>query len=223
MAASKTLDHQRVAIPAGQAALAGEMSLPADATTIVLFAHGSGSSHSSQRNRTVAEALHASGMGTLLFDLLTTEEQETDARTRTLRFDIGLLTSRLNEAVDWTLTQPTTRDLPLGLFGASTGAAAALGTAAARSGVVKAVVSRGGRPDLAHATLPKVAAPTLLIVGGNDTEVIGFNRQAAERLSCDHRVEVIPDAGHLFAEPGKLKLVAELTEDWFRQHLTGSA
>jgi dienelactone hydrolase len=215
----KTLDHTEVAIPANQVALRGDLSLPEGCNALVLFAHGSGSSRRSPRNRTVADALYEAGLGTLLFDLLAAEEQEADARSGDLRFNIDLLRDRLNETVDWVLTQPTTRELQIGIFGASTGAAAALGTAAHRAGVVEAVVSRGGRPDLAWNVLPDVRAPTLLIVGGDDEVVIRLNREAADLLRAEHRLRIVPGAGHLFEEPGKLEEVSEAACEWFSRHL----
>ncbi len=223
MATSKTLHHEQIIVPADGARLQGDLSMPEQAAAIVLFAHGSGSSRRSPRNRTVADGLHAGGFGTLLFDLLTENEQESDDRSGALRFDIDLLTSRLNGATDWLETQPAARDLPVGLFGASTGAAAALGTAADRAGLIGAVVSRGGRPDLAADALPKVKAPTLLIVGGRDEQVIQLNRQAANLLEAKHQLEIVPEAGHLFEEPGKLEEVARLTRDWFAQHLAAKS
>jgi len=185
----------------------------------VLFAHGSGSSRFSPRNRMVAGCLNDAGLGTVLIDLLTAEEQEIDERTGALRFDIGLLTRRLTGAVDALETLRGTRGLRTGLFGASTGAAAALATAAERAERIAAVVSRGGRPDLALPDLPRVRAPTLLIVGGLDGPVIGMNRQAAAKLSCEHRLEIVPGATHLFEEPGTLEQVARLASDWFVRHL----
>jgi dienelactone hydrolase len=188
----------------------------------VLFAHGSGSSRFSPRNRFVADFLNEGGLATLLLDLLTAEESEIDERTGALRFDIGLLSGRLIGAVDWLGARPDTRDLRIGIFGASTGAAAALNAAAERPAQVAAVVSRGGRPDLAMAALPRVRAPTLLIVGGLDGPVIGMNRSAAAQLACEHQLEIVPGATHLFEEPGKLEEVARLARDWFQRHLGGA-
>ena len=187
----------------------GTLTEPADARGLVLFAHGSGSSRFSPRNRAVADVLHAAGLGTLLLDLLP-EEGVVDRR-----FDIELLGARMTAAVDW--AEP--RALPVGLFGASTGAAAALVAAADRPDAVRAVVSRGGRPDLAGEALPRVRAPTLLIVGGNDPVVLGLNREAMERLEAETRLDVVPGASHLFEEPGTLDRVAELARDWFLEHL----
>ncbi|MGM0517861.1 MAG: dienelactone hydrolase family protein [Pseudomonadota bacterium] len=201
--------------------LPGILNQPAGAQGIVLFAHGSGSSRFSSRNRYVAEALNAGGLATLLFDLLTPREHEVDQVTTEFRFDIGLLTRRLAYAVDWVDGQPDIRDMPVGLFGASTGAAAALNVAAERSEPVAAVVSRGGRPDLADPNaLARVSAPTLFIVGGMDGPVIGMNREAAAAMRPAPQIEIVPGATHLFEEPGKLEQVAELARDWFRKHLT---
>jgi dienelactone hydrolase len=182
---------------------------------MVVFAHGSGSSRLSPRNQAVAETLHQAGLGTLLFDLLT----EAEAYDRTNVFDIQLLGDRLVVALDWLSGQPESRQLPVGCFGASTGAAAALVAAACRPNVVRAVVSRGGRPDLAGPWLPNVKAPTLLIVGGRDELVLDRNRRAAEQLQGPKQVVVIPGATHLFEEPGALEQVAVLARDWFREHL----
>lgn len=201
------------------AALAGSLTVPARAPGIVVFAHGSGSSRFSPRNRAVATTLSEAGLATLLFDLLTAEENEIDLRTRELRFDIDLLTERLVGAIDWLGGRAEVADLPAGLFGASTGAAAALRAAAARPKAVGAVVSRGGRPDLAGAALPRVEAPTLLIVGGDDGPVIIMNQDAAAQMHCEHHLHIVPGATHLFEEPGKLEQVATLARDWFLRHL----
>ncbi|NDU76908.1 hypothetical protein GWI34_30425 [Actinomadura sp. DSM 109109] len=203
------------------AELAGELDIPDDARGVVLFAHGSGSSRHSPRNRAVAAGLNAAGFGTLLMDLLTGPEEEADQVTAALRFDIDLLTRRLTGAVD-ALTEglesaPHTAGLPIGLFGASTGAAAALGAAAARPRIA-AVVSRGGRPDLAGPALADVRAPVLLIVGGRDTEVLELN-QRAHRILSSSEVHVISGAGHLFEEPGALEEVTAQAADWFGLHL----
>jgi pimeloyl-ACP methyl ester carboxylesterase len=206
---------QAVSIPADGSAIAGDLVLPPRSETVVLFAHGSGSSRHSPRNRAVAEALQESGLGTLLMDLLTPEEERLDLVTAQHRFDIGLLGRRLVSAMDWLGEQPATADLPLGLFGASTGAAAALVAAAERPGRVRSVVSRGGRPDLAGDALGRVRAPVLLIVGGDDTTVLGMNREAAGLLRVSHRVHVVPGATHLFEEPGALEEVAEAARAWF--------
>lgn len=203
--------------------LPGILNQPAGAQGIVLFAHGSGSSRFSSRNRYVAEALNAGGLATLLFDLLTPREHEVDQVTTEFRFDIDLLTRRLAYAVDWVSDQPDMRDTPIGLFGASTGAAAALNVAADRSEQVAAVVSRGGRPDLADPNaLARVSAPTLFVVGGMDGPVIGMNREAAAAMRPPPQIEIVPGATHLFEEPGKLEQVAALARDWFREHLTAA-
>lgn len=210
---------ESVVVPSGQADLVGDLEIPAGARGLVLFAHGSGSSRLSPRNRAVAHELRRAGFGTLLMDLLTEHEDREDAVTAEHRFDIALLARRLTDALDWLGRRPDTADLPVGLFGASTGAAAALVAAAERPGRVSAVVSRGGRPDLADDALPLVRAPVLLIVGGNDGTVLDLNRQAAEALSAAHATHVVPGATHLFPEPGALTEVAEAATDWFRDHL----
>lgn len=193
--------------------------MPTPAHGVVVFAHGSGSSRFSQRNRQVARQLNEAGFATLLFDLLSAMEHARDALTGEYRFDIPLLAQRLVDAIDWVVHQRRTAALPIGLFGASTGAAAALIAAARRPRLVNAVVSRGGRPDLAADALPEVSAPTLLIVGGLDEEVIELNRLAARQLRCEHQLVIVPRAGHLFEETGKLEEVAWLAADWFRSHL----
>jgi dienelactone hydrolase len=185
-----------------------------------VFAHGSGSSRFSRRNRDVARVLVEAGLATLLFDLLSAGEERVDAIDRSLRFDIPLLSRRLIGAIDWAVRQPELGGLPLGLFGASTGAAAAIAAAAARPDLVGAVVSRGGRPDLATEALPQVASPTLFLVGARDVEVLQLNRQAAARLIAPHALKVVPGATHLFEEPGTLEQVAHLARDWFLEHLT---
>lgn len=199
--------------------LDGDLVLPSRARGLVLFAHGSGSSRFSPRNRNVARGLNEHRLGTLLFDLL----QAHEARDRRRVFDIELLGERLVEAIDWAGRQPALAALPIGLFGASTGAAAALVAAARRPAEVAAVVSRGGRPDLAADRLPDVQAPTLLIVGGADREVLDLNRAAARRLRCPHRLEVVAGATHLFEEAGALEAVAALATSWFEAHLGGAA
>lgn len=206
-----------VLIPDGEELLPGTLHVPTGASGLVVFAHGSGSSRLSPRNREVAAALRLSGqLGTLLFDLLTPEEDRDVER----RFDIGFLVSRLLVASRWLLEDPGYGDLPIGFFGASTGAAAALGAAAELPGTVRAVVSRGGRPDLAGAALSRVLAPTLLIVGGLDTEVIGMNEMAMRLLgSREKRLEIVPGATHLFDEPGTLEQVARLSTAWFERYL----
>jgi dienelactone hydrolase len=200
--------------------LTGDLTIPADATGVVLFAHGSGSSRLSPRNRFVAQQLNERGLGTLLIDLLTADEEAVDEYTRELRFDIGLLADRLAACVDWLATDNRTSQLPLGLFGASTGAAAALICAARQPQRVKAVVSRGGRPDLAGDALPAVRAPTLLIVGGRDELVLELNRRAMALMTAETRLEIVPGATHLFEEPGALERVAELAGDWFAKRLS---
>ncbi|MFC8848786.1 MULTISPECIES: dienelactone hydrolase family protein [unclassified Micromonospora] len=208
-----------VTIPAGDAGLPADVLVPAGATGVVLFAHGSGSSRHSPRNTAVAGTLHERALGTVLVDLLTPEEDRVDARTAELRFDIGLLADRLAAIVDWMGAEPTLGRLPVGLFGASTGAAAALVAAAARPERVRAVVSRGGRPDLAGVALPQVAAPTLLLVGGLDGQVITLNEQALAELGEVGELRVVPGATHLFEEPGALEQVAGAAADWFATHL----
>jgi dienelactone hydrolase len=219
MARARTTGEQPVVIEAGGVALQGDMALPQPARGVVLFAHGSGSSRLSPRNRQVAGRLHDAGLATLLVDLLSASEEETDARTGHFRFDIGLLAERLIGAIDWLAREAETRDLPLGCFGASTGAGAALVAAAERPERVAAVVSRGGRPDLAGAALPRVVAPTLLIVGGNDRAVIALNEEARSRMTAPTRLEIVPGATHLFEEPGALEAVASLAAGWFDRHL----
>lgn len=203
----------------GEAILAGELSIPEDASGIVLFAHGSGSSRHSPRNQYVAEVIRASGVGTLLFDLLTKEEEAIDRRTRHLRFDIGLLARRLVAATDWIKRQDETRPLRVGYFGSSTGGGAALVAAAEIGEDIGAVVSRGGRPDLAGAALERVLSPTLLIVGGLDEVVIQLNEAAYAKLRCRKELTIVPGATHLFEEPGKLEEVARLAAAWFQRFL----
>ena len=209
---------EEVEIRAGEAGLAGQLAVPDQATGIVVFAHGSGSSRHSPRNRYVATVLNEAGLGTLLFDLLTPEEEVDRANV----FDIGLLARRLADVTGWLRAQPGTAGLPIGYFGASTGAAAALRAAAEPGTGVAAVVSRGGRPDLASPRLGSVTAPTLLIVGGHDDEVLGLNRQAQAGLRCENQLAVVPGASHLFEEPGTLATAAELARDWFTGHLNPS-
>jgi putative phosphoribosyl transferase len=208
-----------VTIRVGDAVLEGDLVLPENAQGIVVFAHGSGSSRHSPRNRQVAAALNEARIGTLLVDLLTEREEEVDQLTGHLRFDIELLARRLVGIIDWLQENPETASLPIGLFGASTGAAAALVAAAVRPTVVAAVVSRGGRPDLALGALPLVRAPALLIVGEADSPVIELNRQALDALQTEKRLEIVPGATHLFEEPGALDEVARLAADWFARHL----
>jgi len=208
--------EQLVRIPAEGVELEGALGVPAGAAGVVLFAHGSGSSRHSPRNQFVARALRTGGLGTLLMDLLTQQE---DVSYET-RFDINLLTERLQAASRWLTEHPDTQQLGIGCFGASTGAAAALQAAAALGGQIQAVVSRGGRPDMAWAALPRVLAPTLLIVGGLDDVVIGLNERAYNQLKAEKQLVVVPGAGHLFEEPGALEEVARLACQWFKRHLT---
>lgn len=210
-------DTREVQIPSGEVTLHGELSIPWNATGVVLFAHGSGSSRHSPRNRHVAQTIRNAGVGTLLFDLLTRDEEAIDTYTRHLRFDIDLLADRLVNATYW--LKGEFDHVRAGYFGASTGAAAALVAAAQLGAIVGAVVSRGGRPDLAADSLPLVTAPTLLIVGGLDYPVIEMNRQAYARLCCEKEVEIVPGATHLFEEPGTLDQVAHLAAEWFQTHL----
>ncbi|MGA5200721.1 dienelactone hydrolase family protein [Streptomyces variegatus] len=203
-----------VTLPAGRAGLIGDLTLPPDARALVLFAHGSGSSRQSPRNREVAAGLRTAGLGTLLIDLLTEEEERQDARTAELRFDISLLGRRLVAALDWLAREPDTSGLPVVLFGASTGAGAALAAAAQRPDRVRAVVSRGGRPDLAGDALDAVRAPVLLIVGGRDAHVLRLNEEAARRLPAPTALHVVPGATHLFEEPGALDQVTEAARQW---------
>lgn len=210
----------RVTVEAGEVRLPGLLEVPAGARGVVVFAHGSGSSRHSPRNRSVAAGLRAAGLGTLLFDLLTQREEAEDAALRRWRFDVPRLAERLRWAVLWLRRRREAEGLPLGLFGASTGAAAALVTAAdLPAGSVGAVVSRGGRPDLAGGALERVRVPVLLLVGARDPEVLALNRAATARLTCPHRLVVVRGAGHLFEEPGALELVAEHARAWFEQHL----
>lgn len=207
-----------VFIPLGKAQLEGELNIPRGARGIVLFAHGSGSSRHSARNKYVARTLHDSSMGTLLFDLLTRDEEEEEKYTRHLRFDIDLLAKRLVYATNWIKKQGDVQNFPIGYFGSSTGAAAALVAAAELGEQIAVVVSRGGRPDLAGASLPLVKAPTLLIVGGRDEQVISLNLEAYGLLHCEKRVEIVDRATHLFEEPGALEEVARLAAQWFKKH-----
>jgi putative phosphoribosyl transferase len=211
-------DERAVEVVAGDVRLPGSLSVPANARGVVVFAHGSGSGRLSPRNRAVARALNGVGLATLLLDLLTAHEAAEDARTARLRFDVDMLGQRVVGAIDWLDSQPEGA-LALGCFGASTGAAAALIAAAERPLRVGAVVSRGGRPDLAGAALPRVKAPTLLIVGERDPEVIRLNRMAQALLAGETRLEIVPGASHLFEEPGTLERVTELAADWFLRHL----
>src|SRR6058998_4368662 len=212
-----------VEIPAGRAVLSGNLSIPEGAVVLVLFAHGSGSSRHSPRNQFVARTLNNAGLATLLFDLLTQQEEAIDMRTREHRFNIALLAERLVHATKWAKQQEQTRDLRAGYFGSSTGGAAALVAAAELPQDVGAVVSSGGRPDLAGDALPKVQAATLLIVGGSDDIVIELNEMARDQMRCEVKLEIVPDATHLFEEPGALEKVAKLASEWFVSHLGGEA
>jgi dienelactone hydrolase len=209
-----------VQIPIGDARIEGDLVIPERARGAILFAHGSGSSRYSPRNRYVAQVLQEAGLATLLLDLLTHEEEAIDTRTAALRFNIRLLADRLVEATRWLVEQPQTSALPIGYFGASTGAAAALVSAALIPELIASVVSRGGRPDLAGTALRHVLAPTLLIVGGDDVIVLELNRKALALLPGEKKLEIIPGATHLFEEPGALEAVAELARDWFVLHLS---
>jgi len=213
------IEERLVRVALGGLTLEGNLNLPEDARGVVLFAHGSGSSRYSPRNRYVAEMLNDAGLATLFIDLLTSEEEMIDMQTVSLRFNINLLAQRVVAVTDWFLQYPYTQNLRLGYFGASTGAAAALVAAAERPKVVGAVVSRGGRPDLAGPALARVQAPTLLIVGGNDFEVIDLNRAAFAQLRCEKQLVIVPGATHLFEEPGTLDEVARLARDWSERHL----
>jgi dienelactone hydrolase len=215
----QTAEHP-VQVRADRVTLEGNLSMPDGSQGIVVFAHGSGSSRHSPRNRLVAQVLQRAGLATLLMDLLTAKEEAVDVGTGRLRFDIDLLAERVVGATDWLGQYPETRALHVGYFGASTGAAAALVAAAERPDIVRAVVSRGGRPDLAGPALARVKAPTLLIVGENDVPVIGMNEEAMARLGGLARLEIVPGATHLFEEPGTLEKVAELASEWFQRYLT---
>jgi dienelactone hydrolase len=208
-----------VQIQSGRAVLSGNLTIPQKAVALVLFAHGSGSSRHSPRNLFVARTLNDAGLATLLFDLLTQEEEAIDMRTGEHRFNIGLLAERLVHATRWAKQQEQTRHLRIGYFGSSTGGGAALVAAAELPQDVGAVVSRGGRPDLAGDALPKVQAPTLLIVGGNDDVVIELNEMARDQMRCEVKLEILPGATHLFEEPGALEKVAKLASDWFVKHI----
>ncbi|HKT95945.1 MAG TPA: dienelactone hydrolase family protein [Paraburkholderia sp.] len=212
----------QVDVPVDDVTLAGTLEMAEAARALVVFAHGSGSSRFSPRNRQVAAGLHRAGFATLLFDLLTPDEQRHDSVDGAYRFNIALLARRLGGTLAWLARRPDVGALPVGLFGASTGAAAAL-VAGAQARGVGAIVSRGGRPDLAGASLAAVAAPTLLIVGGLDETVIGLNRKAAGQLTCEHRIEIVPGATHLFEEPGALEQVTRLAQAWFERWLGGAA
>jgi putative phosphoribosyl transferase len=213
------MSAETITIPVDRVQLEGELDLPEGSPGLIIFAHGSGSSRHSPRNQYVARVLRAAGLGTLLFDLLTPDEEREEAYTRHLRFDINLLSRRLRLASLWALDRLTTRDIGLCYFGSSTGAAAALKAAAGLTHEVVAVVSRGGRPDLAGDALERVRAATLLIVGGNDSQVIQLNEEAYERLQCEKALRIVPGASHLFEEPGRLELVAKMAAEWFVDHL----
>ena len=217
------MNNEKIVHVTGAATLEGNLAMPPGARGVVLFAHGSGSSRHSPRNRYVAGVLQEAGLATLLIDLLTPDEEVIDERTRHLRFDIPLLAERLVDAIDWLADNPETAGLPVGMFGASTGAGAALVAAPERPERIFAVVSRGGRPDLAGEALPQVQAPTLLIVGGNDLAVIGLNRRALAMLRCEKQLEIVPGASHLFEEPGTLEAVAGLARDWFEKYVMRTA
>lgn len=208
-----------IQVTSGREVLAGNLTLPNSAPGVVLFAHGSGSSRHSPRNRYVARTLQQAGLGTLLIDLMTREEEQAEAATRHLRFDIDFLAERLSAASEWLMEDTETGHLPIGYFGASTGAAAALVSAAQHPERVAAVVSRGGRPDLAGSALSQVQAPVLLIVGGNDGPVIPLNQQALAQLTCTKELIIVPGATHLFEEPGTLEEVARLASIWFTRYL----
>lgn len=217
MAKGATVDS--VSIPAGDATCEGDLHVPNGAAGLVIFAHGSGSSRFSSRNRAVAAVIQDAGFGTLLLDLLTPAEAAVDDVTRKFRFDIDLLGRRVVAAADWAHERDDLASLPIAFFGASTGAAAALIAAAERPALTRAVISRGGRPDLAGHALPRVKAPTLLIVGGDDEPVIDLNREAMEQMKAPVRLEIVPGATHLFEEPGTLEEVARLAADWCRRYL----
>jgi putative phosphoribosyl transferase len=214
------MKEEVVAISATGGTIEGNLVIPVGAKGIVLFAHGSGSSRFSPRNQYVAKVLNSVGIGTLLIDLLTKEEEKIDAATGEFRFDIGLLSQRLEVATQWLKKNPPTKSMPIGYFGSSTGAAAALITATKFSDDVRTIVSRGGRPDLAMDYLQKVKIPTLFIVGGKDTVVIDLNKKAMEQVSAEKKLEIVPGATHLFEEPGKLEEVARLSAEWFSACLT---
>lgn len=215
------MDTRHVTVEISDAALAGDMATPSECRGIILFAHGSGSSRLSPRNRSVAEALNNQGFATLLLDLLTPDEERADESTRELRFDIALLTRRLSEVVDWLGATEEAAELPVGLFGASTGAAAALGTAVRRPDRVGAVVSRGGRVDLAPDGLAEIRAPVLMIAGSADEPIVRISFQAQKELHVTNDVHLVPDATHLFEEPGALEQVAGEAITWFREYLAG--
>lgn len=218
----QAIEHLAVTVPVDSIRLEGDLSVPSEPRGVVLFAHGSGSSRRSPRNRYVADLLNEGGLATLLIDLLTSDEQQVDMQTAHLRFNIPLLAVRLEVITGWLAEHPEVDGLEAGLFGASTGAAAALVAAARLPRLVKAVVSRGGRPDLAGPLLGQVQAPTLLIVGGEDPVVLELNRRAMAQMHCEKHLEIIPGSGHLFEEGGALKIVASLARHWFLANLARS-
>jgi putative phosphoribosyl transferase len=211
--------EQEVSVPLAGVELAGDLDVPPDALGVVFFAHGSGSSRHSPRNRSVARALRRRNLGTFLFDLLTAEEEQAEIYTRHLRFNIPFLADRLIGATRWILDEAISRDVNAGFFGSSTGAAAALVAAAELGETVGAVVSRGGRPDLAGDALSRVTAPTLLIVGGKDAQVVSLNEEAYEQLRGEKALRIVPGASHLFEEPGTLEIVGAMAAEWFADHL----
>jgi dienelactone hydrolase len=213
------VEEATVQIPVGRVTLEGDLAIPPRAASLILFAHGSGSSRFSERNRFVAKHLQREGLATLLFDLLTAVEEKVDNYNMQLRFDIGLLASRLSGATRWVKTQPEIEKMAVGYFGASTGAAAALIAETENQDIVKAIVSRGGRPDLAGEALSRVKAPTLFLVGGEDGQVITLNERAIEKVQAVKKMTIIPRATHLFEEPGTLEAVADLASYWFLQYL----
>ena len=221
MSDSAAVPQRSLSVPAAGATVDADLALPDNPRGLVLFAHGSGSSRHSPRNRQVAAALRQAGLGTVLADLLTPQEEEVDLRTRHLRFDVDLLADRLVDITEWLQSHAHTAGLAVGLFGASTGAAAALKAAARHPGAYRAVVSRGGRPDLAGSDLSAVEVPTLLVVGSRDRTVLALNQEALARLGGEKRLEVVAGASHLFEEPGALDEVARLAADWFVGHVAG--
>jgi putative phosphoribosyl transferase len=220
---AQTIAEQLVSVPAGSVTLDGNLTIPAGARAMALFAHGSGSSRHSPGNRYVARVLNEAKLATLLIDLLTLHEEVVDSRTARLRVDISLLAERLVDTTDWLTQFPDTKSFPIGYFGASTGAAAALAAAAIRPDPVGAIVSRGGRPDLAGAAITRVRAQTLLIVGEDDKQVLELNRSALAQLRCEKQLAIVPAATHLFEEPGALDEVARLARDWFKRYLIVAA
>jgi len=213
------IEQSLVSVNTGEVELEGFLSIPENATSLIVFVHGSGSSRHSPRNQAVAEEFNDYGMGTLLFDLLTAEEEVVDIETRELRFDIPMLANRVVGTIDWLAENETTKKMSVGLIGSSTGAAAALIAAAKRAKTVRCVVSRGGRPDLAGGSLPLVYAPTLFIVGANDNVVIELNEQAFAELNCEKKMELVPGATHIFEESGTLEQASHFARGWFLSHL----